>query len=506
MSPIGSVIMIQGTSSSAGKSFLVAGLCRLLTQEGLRVAPFKAQNMSNNAFVTVEGHEIGRAQATQAQAARVRPHVDMNPVLLKPEADQRSQVIVMGRPFATLHAAAYQEVKEQVWHEVLGALGRLRASYDVVVIEGAGSPAEINLKARDISNMRVAKAVRAPVLVVGDIDRGGVFAHLYGTYHLLDPDEQALVRGFIINRLRGDPSLLEPGLRDIERLTGVPVVGVVPWIHDHGLPEEDAVALERRPPASAGPFPGIDIAVIRLPRIANFDDFDPLEVEPDVRLRYVTSPAELEGADVVILPGTNATIADMAWLRQRRFESAIGAAAAPGAAVIGICGGLQMLGERIDDPEGIESQEPSVTGLGLLPVTTRFRLEKTTRQSVVSLSAWPGLLEGLPLTSLTGYEIHAGQTEIPPGQAVAWLEQGGPIGVTDEGGWTFACYLHGLFANDALRQRVLENIARRRGKRFTPRVLPPGDPFDRVADVLRSSLNLPAIFALLEQGSGQWAR
>ena len=492
----GRVLMIQGTASSAGKSFLVAGLCRLFVQEGLRVAPFKAQNMSNNAFVTIDGHEIGRAQAVQAMGARLVPHVDMNPVLLKPEADHRSQVIVMGRPVATLNAAAYQEAKEHIWEDVTGALDRLRDQYDLVIVEGAGSPAEINLKARDISNMRVALYAQAPVLIAGDIDRGGVFAHLYGTYWLLDPEERALVKGFLINKFRGDPSLLEPGLTDIEGLTGVPVAGVVPWLRDVHLPEEDAVAIERRTDPR-GTIPGIDIAVLHFPRIANFDDFDPLEEEPDVRVRYVHAADELGDPDIIVLPGTKATMADLDWLRSSGFEQPLHAARERGVAILGICGGYQALGDNIADPMGTESSTAEIPGLGLLPVTTVFGDDKTTAQSTASVVADAGVLRGLAGTELAGYEIHTGATQVEGGVAIR-LAGGQPLGAIDESGRVFGCYLHGLFHNDAFRRGFLANVAGTRGKRYAPAMTESVEAsFDRLADALRSSIDLPLLFRLV---------
>lgn len=490
------VLMVQGTSSSAGKSLLVAGLCRLFADAGLAVAPFKAQNMSNNAFVTADGREIGRAQAVQAQAARTRPTVDMNPVLLKPEADHRSQVVVMGRPVARLDAAAYQQAKARIWDDVTAALDRLRAEYDVVVIEGAGSPAEINLKARDIANMRVALHARAPVLIVGDIDRGGVFAHLYGTYHLLDREEQELVKGFVINKLRGDPSLLSPGLEQIRALTGVPVVGVVPWIRALRLPEEDSVALERR--REAGPRPGtIDVAVIRFPRIANFDDFDPLEAEPGVSLRYVDLPESLGSPDLLILPGTKATIADLAWLRERGLDASLERARGAGAAILGICGGYQVLGRRIEDPLGVESDSRSAAGLGWLDVETRFAEGKQTRQSEVVVMSGRGVLAGLEGTRLRGYEIHAGRTAGPAAPAVV-VAGGEVLGAIDHDGRVVGCYLHGLFHDDRFRTAFLRNVAAMRGKAFEPApAFDIGAEFDRLAAVLRSSLDLSTIFELI---------
>lgn len=491
----GRVLMMQGTASSAGKSFLVAGLCRLFVQEGLRVAPFKAQNMSNNAFVTIDGHEIGRAQAVQAQGARLVPHVDMNPVLLKPEADHRSQVIVMGKPMATLSAAAYQEAKAAIWNDVTAALDRLREQYDLVIVEGAGSPAEINLKARDISNMRVALYAQAPVLIAGDIDRGGVFAHLYGTYWLLDPEERALVKGFLINKFRGDASLLEPGLTDIEGLTGVPVVGVVPWLRDVHLPEEDAVAIERRTDPR-GSYPGVDVAVLQFPRIANFDDFDPLEEEPDVRLRYVHVAEELGDPDIIILPGTKATMSDLGWLRDAGLEPALREAIERGVSVVGICGGYQALGRHIADPTGSESSLGEVPGLGLLSVTTVFGQGKTTSQSTATVTANAGVLHGLAAIELAGYEIHTGATQVADGVAIR-LASGEPLGAIDESGRVFGCYLHGLFQNDDFRRGFLANVARDRGKRYAPAAAESVDAsFDRLADALRSAVDLPLLYRL----------
>ncbi len=483
--------MVQGTASSAGKSLLVTGLCRLFARRGVNVAPFKAQNMSNNAAVVPGGGEIGRAQYVQALAARVMPRVEMNPVLLKPEGNLRSQVVVLGKPVGTLHAAAYQEAKARIWEDVTAALDRLRAEFDLVIIEGAGSPAEINLKARDISNMRVARHAGAPVLIVGDIDRGGVFAHLYGTYHLLEPEEQALVKGFVINKLRGDPSLLEPGLRDIERLTGVPVVGVVPWIREPGIAEEDSVALDRRRD-DHGPFRGVDVAVVRLPRIANFDDFDPLEREPDVRVRYVEYPWQLGEPDLIVIPGTKATRDDLGWLRASGMAEAISARRAERTPVVGICGGFQMLGRTIVDPLGLEGAPGAAEGLGWLDCRTRFAPGKVTRTSRVRMDGGPGLLESCGGLTVEGYEIHAGLTEIA--NPAAWTEAGEPVGAASPDGMVFGWYVHGGFGSREFRARLLGNVARMRGKPFVPGSDEgPDAAFERLADVLESSLDIERI-------------
>ena len=493
------VLMVQGTSSSVGKSLLVTGLCRLFADAGVRVALFKAQNMSNNAAVTDTGGEIGRAQWVQARAARARPRVEMNPVLLKPESDHRSQVILLGRPLGTFGYRDYRSRRDQTWPAVTASLDALRAEYDLVLIEGAGSPAETNLRDRDIVNMAVALYAQAPVLLAGDIDRGGVFAHLYGTWALVAPEERALVRGFILNKFRGDASLLTPAIDDLRRLTGVPTAGIVPWFPRHDIPEEDAVALETRPAAPGGAWPGVDVAVVRFPRIANFDDLDPLLAEPDVRVRWVESAAEWGDPDLVILPGTKSTIADLDWMRGQGLDAALSASASRGAAVLGLCGGYQMLGTAILDPAHVESARERAEGLGLLAVTTAFAPEKRTAQSEARVVAGRGLLAGAEGLLVTGYEIHAGQTA-PDGAAdtpAVALPDGTPAGVLDGGGWVAGCYLHGLLHHTELRRRVLANVAQRRGRRYAP-APPPDDEaaFDRLAAALRASLDLSLLHGL----------
>src|SRR4051794_30171826 len=375
--------MVQGTASHAGKSTLVTALCRILRQDGLRVAPFKAQNMALNSFVAAEGGEIGRSQALQAEAAGLDPSIDMNPILLKPEGDARSQVVVSGHPIGSMAAGEYQRRKLEFWPTVTAALDRLRNQFDVVVAEGAGSPAEINLKHADLTNMRIARYANAPVLLVGDIDRGGVFAALFGTLELLDPDERALVRGFAINKFRGDRAILAPGLDMLRERTGVPCLGVLPFLRGLDLPEEDSLGLEPThtdSPAFADDEQAVDIAVVRLPRIANFDDFAPLQAEPGVRVRYVESGEALGQPDLAIIPGTKTTMADLAWLRESGLADALCRLAASGTPIVGICGGYQMLGRTILDPNGSESSVPSMLGLGLLPVDTVFEPVKRTVQ------------------------------------------------------------------------------------------------------------------------------
>lgn len=437
-------IMLQGCTSSAGKSYLAAALCRILAQEGLRVAPFKAQNMSNNAGVTppesrTPSLEMGRAQLVQARAARVVPDVRMNPVLLKPEADTRSQVVLLGRADPELTNMPWRERKATLWPHVQAALHSLMAEFDVVVIEGAGSPAEVNLRASDIVNMRVAQEAQAAVLLAADIDRGGAFAHLLGTWHCLTPEERVLLRGFILNRFRGDARLLAPAPEWLAQQTGIPTVGVVPWL-DIPLPEEDGVALEQGPGAT--PRASGFVAVARFPRVSNLDEFAPL----GELARWVAAPEELSGARAVILPGSKSTAADLGWLRSSGLAGAISRLAAQGIPVLGVCGGLQMLGQRITDPHGVEAPGMEgggeVMGLGLLDLQTEFAPQKTTRLTRISD----------PETgyALSGYEIHHGQTVAGSGVQTLVPEllwrQGNVRGT----------YLHGLLENPAYLERFLK--------------------------------------------------
>lgn len=467
------VLMVQGTSSSAGKSLLVTALCRIFARRGVRVAPFKAQNMSNNAAVCADGAEIGRAQATQAVAAGLEPTADMNPILLKPEADARSQVVVMGRPWRILSAGTYYQHKHELWPVVTAALDRLRSAYELVIIEGAGSPAELNLRAGDIVNMAVARHAQAPVLLVGDIDRGGIFAQLLGTFWLLEPEEQALVRGFVVNKFRGDHALFADGVRILEERSGVPVLGVIPFLHDLAIPEEDAVAISNPSAGSGlrlrtGPqslisnLPTVDIAIIALPRIANFDDFDPLASEPGVQVRYVSSRQKLGRPHAVILPGTKSTIADLTWLWEQGLAEAIQQLASDGTAVVGICGGYQMLGRVVRDPDHVESPIDGAPGLSLLPVETIFRGEKATHRARARVLGGPGWLAPVAGQSVRGYEIHMGRTT----GGRPWLEiterNGAPISLEDgavsHDGQVWGCYLHGLFENTSLRRAWLASL------------------------------------------------
>jgi len=459
-------LMIVGTSSSAGKSLLVTALCHSFARRGIKVAPYKAQNMSNNAAVCPDGGEIGRAQAVQAAAAGLEPSVDMNPILIKPEADSRAQVVVNGRPWRTLDARDYYPKKDYLWKQVTRSLDRLRAKYELVIIEGAGSPAELNLKESDIVNMAVALYAQASVLLVGDVDRGGIFAQLLGTYWLLPPEEQEILKGFIINKFRGDISLFEDGIQIIEERSGVPVLGVLPYLHDLFIPEEDAVALEAPDPIQPLRDASVDIAVIHLPRIANFDDFDPLVAEPGVRVRYVDSPERLGNPDAIIIPGTKSTVGDLQWLRARGLGDAIQAHARGGGSVVGICGGYQMLGQEILDPDHVESRETQTGGLGLLPIKTTFAGEKATHRAKAQIACaslasniWLCALRG---QTVEGYEIHMGRTT----GAEAWLEivernqQTTRVfdGAISQDGLVWGCYIHGLFGNKNLRRAWLSSL------------------------------------------------
>ncbi len=452
-------LMIQGTSSSVGKSLLVAALSRSFARRGFRVAPFKAQNMSNNAAVCADGSEIGRSQAVQAAAARIAPTADMNPILLKPEADARSQVIVNGRPWRTLTARSFFQAREELWPFVAGALGRLREAHDLVIIEGAGSPAEPNLHDVEIVNMAVARFARSPVVLVGDIERGGVFAQLLGTLWLLSDEERALVRGLVVNKFRGDRSLFDEGVRFLEERGGVPVLGVIPWFRQIELPEEDAASMPAsRRGSSAG---GFDIAVIRLPHIANFDDFDRLAAEPGVDLRFVDTPGQLGSPDAVILPGTKSTMADLDWLRSVGLADLIAELARRGTRIVGICGGYQMLGRTICDPERVESATGETAGLGLLPTTTIFKRVKESHQVSATVEV-DRHCRGCRGQQLSGYEIHMGDTS----GGSTWLRitsrTTGAVSLADgavsDDGRIWGTYLHGLFDNDGFRRGWLRSL------------------------------------------------
>jgi len=443
-------LLVAGTSSDVGKSVLVASLCRWLARQGVRVAPFKAQNMALNSAVTADGAEIGRAQAMQAAAACVEPEAAMNPVLLKPGSDTRSQVMLLGQPVAETGALDYQELKPMLQAAVAESLADLRRRFDVVICEGAGSPAEINLRHRDIANMGLARAADLPVIVVGDIDRGGLLAALYGTLAVLDPADQRHIAGFVVNKFRGDLRLLAPGLDVLKAMTGRPTLGVLPWRHDLWLDAEDSLDLDSRPRTALPPH-GADslrIAVVRLPRMSNVTDIDRLAAEPGVIVDLATTPAQLDGADLVVLPGTRATVSDLTWLRDTGLAAAIGDRARDGRPVLGICGGYQMLAREIADD--VESRTGTVPGLGLLPATVRFAAAKTLARP-----------SGTALRDLvTGYEIHHGVVTADGGaDFLDGCEAGAVRGTT----W------HGIFEADGFRRAFLRDLAARAGRDFTPR-------------------------------------
>ena len=445
-------IMVQGTMSNAGKSLLCAALCRIFRQDGLRVAPFKSQNMALNSFITASGGEMGRAQVVQAEAAGIAPDVRMNPILLKPTTDVGSQVIVNGQVLGNMRAMEYYRRKRELLPAVLEAYRSLAAEYDVLVIEGAGSPAEINLKQDDFVNMGLAKLVDAPVLLAGDIDRGGVFAQLYGTVELLEADERARIRGLIINKFRGDVEILRPGLAMLEEKTQLPVLGVVPYLR---VEIEDEDSLSDRLDTKAAVKP-LDIAILRLPHVSNFTDFIPLEQHPLLGVRYVQNTRQLGAPDLVILPGTKNTMDDLRWLRESGLEAAVLKLAAAGTPVLGVCGGYQMLGETLSDPHGEESGTPcTLQGLGLLPISTVFTPEKhlTQTKAVASAGSFAG-------AKLTGYEIHAGRTEVR-GKAFCTLADGTPEGCVQ--GNVFGTYLHGLFDSGELTERLAAYLCQRKG-------------------------------------------
>ena len=494
-------IMIQGTMSNAGKSLIAAGLCRVFKQDGHRVAPFKAQNMALNSFITREGLEMGRAQVVQAEAAGVEPSVLMNPILLKPTTDMGSQIILNGEVWGQLSARDYFAQKKQLLPEVLKAFGKLSAQYDAIVIEGAGSPVEINLKDNDVYvNMDMAKAARAPVLLVGDIDRGGVFAQLYGTVALLTEEERAMVKGVIINKFRGDQTILDPGIKQLEDLIHIPVVGVVPWVR---LDIDDEDSLSERLSNRAAAL--VDIAVVRLPRLSNFTDFRALEGIDGVSVRYINSTRQFGEPDLVILPGTKNTMADLLWLRQNGLEAKIKRYADQGGAVLGICGGYQMLGESLSDPHGVE-QGGEMRGMGLLPVSTVFTAQKTRTRVEGRFGKMDGLFKDLTGKRFEGYEIHMGVTE--SAAPIASLTDG--VSGTSrldgcQSGSACGSYVHGILDGDEVVETLVSALARRKGVYPAELGRVSGEEhkqrqYDLLADTLRKSMDLDAVYRIWEEG------
>jgi len=486
-------IMFQGTSSNAGKSVLTAALCRILLQDGYRVAPFKAQNMSLNSFVTREGGEMGRAQVVQAQACRLEPDVRMNPVLLKPNHDTGAQVILLGKPVGNMNVAEYIQYKPVAFEAAKEAYGSLAKEFDVIILEGAGSPAEVNLKHHDIVNMKMARYAEAPVLLVGDIDRGGVFASFVGTMEVLAEWERKLIAGFVINRFRGDEDLLGPAIDYTGYHTGRPIFGIVPFLRDLGLPEEDSVGFKSGAFDSAPRQTGIEIAVIDLPHISNFTDFDSLRIEPDVCLRIIRSSKDLDHPDAVILPGSKNVMGDLEYIRESGLDRKILDLAAEGQTeVVGICGGFQILGGKIDDPYGIESVKQTIHGLGLLPISTVMAREKT-----LVRTGGMHLLSGI---KVRGYEIHHGQTEGTPLTPLVLREDGEVIGAGIDEGWIWGTYLHGIFDSDEFRRWFIDRLRVRRnlppiGKPSAVYDLEPA--FERLAEAVRKSLKIEEIYKLM---------
>ena len=497
------VIQFCGTGSGVGKSVMTAAFCRIFLQDGFRVCPFKAQNMALNSFVTKDGCEIGRAQAVQAEAARVEPTFDMNPVLMKPTSDRKAQIIVRGKALDTMSVYEYVHYKKNALKIVLESFQRLSENHEVVVIEGAGSPAEINLRAHDIVNMTMARHAKAPVILVGDIDKGGVFAWFVGTLELLTKEERRMVKGFIINKFRGDKRLLKPAIDFLEKKTGIKVLGVIPYFHEIKIPEEDSVPIDERRYSqgeSLSRKKQIAIAVIKLPHLSNFTDFDALEKEPDVHLRYCASAKDLGTPDVIILPGTKSTVSDLEYLKKSGLAEKIilGLKKNPRLRVIGICGGYQMLGIKICDPDHTESAKKEIQGLGLLPVVTSFKKEKILTQ-VKAKEISSGL-------EVTGYEIHHGRTRIQKNGKPVFKINGKTKkqhfdGALSEDGRIWGTYMHGVFDADAFRRDFLNRIRKEKGwNALSSTVFNPDGEFDKLADLVRKNTDMKQVYTILRQG------
>lgn len=501
--------MLQGTASSVGKSLLTAALCRIFHQEGYRVAPFKSQNMALNSFITEEGLEMGRAQVFQAEAAGIKPSAKMNPILLKPTGDSYAQVIVKGKVYKNMTAVEYHEFKPQLREMIKEVYDGLINSNDIVVIEGAGSPAEINLRDKDIVNMGMAEIADSPVILIGDIDKGGVFASIYGTVMLLTEEERKRIKGVIINKFRGDKRILEPGLKMLEDLTGIPVIGVIPY-GDLNIEDEDSVT--QRFTRESNKEGKVIVEVIQLPHISNFTDFHVFETLPDVYLRYITSGDRVGNPDLLIIPGSKNTIADLKYLRESGLEKEILRAYEEGSNVFGICGGYQILGQKIKDPLGVESSITEIKGLGLLDVETIFEGEKVTTQVEGRVTFEDeGLMKHCKNTSIKGYEIHMGRTKLGKdvealvtidkklGETVAYKD-----GAVDKEGRVFGTYLHGIFDEVAFTQRMISNILTKKG--LTPSATQPmtfeefkNKEYDKLAKLVKENLDMNKIYEIMEE-------
>lgn len=496
-------IMIQGTMSNAGKSLVAAGLCRIFKQDGYKVAPFKAQNMALNSFITREGLEMGRAQVTQAEAAGVEPSVLMNPILLKPTNDTSSQVIVNGEVMDNLSAADYYKRKRDLVAAVKDSYDKLAAEHDIIVLEGAGSPAEINLKENDIVNMYMAKLAKAPVLLVGDIDRGGVFASIVGTMQLFEPEERELVKGILINKFRGDRSILQPGLDQLSEIIQKPVAGVIPYMH-LDIDDEDSLTERFTRKGEAGL---VDLAVIRVPRISNFTDFNVLESMPGVTVRYVDSAAALGDPDLILLPGTKNTMADLLWMRQNGLESCIHKHAAAGKPVFGICGGYQMLGRVLKDPHGVE-HGGEMAGIGLLPSVTVFEEEKTRTRVTGTFRGVEGIFSGLSGIDFEGYEIHMGTSSLEEGNVLADIAEDGAPAKADglNSGNVYGSYVHGIFDQEEVAKAIISALLRAKGLSdedvvSTDMAAYKEQQYDLLADGIRGNMDMDLLYRIVEQGA-----
>lgn len=496
-------IMIQGTMSNAGKSLVAAGLCRIFKQDGYKVAPFKAQNMALNSFITREGLEMGRAQVTQAEAAGVEPSVLMNPILLKPTNDTSSQVIVNGEVMDNLSAADYYKRKRDLVAAVKDSYDKLAAEHDIIVLEGAGSPAEINLKENDIVNMYMAKLAKAPVLLVGDIDRGGVFASIVGTMQLFEPEERELVKGILINKFRGDRSILQPGLDQLSEIIQKPIAGVIPYMH-LDIDDEDSLTERFTRKGEAGL---VDLTVIRVPRISNFTDFNVLESMPGVTVRYVDSAAALGDPDLILLPGTKNTMADLLWMRQNGLESCIHKHAAAGKPVFGICGGYQMLGRVLKDPHGVE-HGGEMAGIGLLPSVTVFEEEKTRTRVTGTFRGVEGIFSGLSGIDFEGYEIHMGTSSLEEGNVLADIAEDGAPAKADglNSGNVYGSYVHGIFDREEVAKSIISALLRAKGLSdedvvSTDMAAYKEQQYDLLADGIRRNMDMDLLYRIVEQGA-----
>ena len=499
------VIMIQGTMSNAGKSLVTAGLCRVFKQDGYKVAPFKSQNMALNSFITKEGLEMGRAQVMQAEACGIEPSVNMNPILLKPTNDVGSQVIVNGEVLGNMSARDYYKKKTELIPHIMEAYNNLAKEYDIIVMEGAGSPAEINLKENDIVNMGMAKLVNSPVLLVGDIDRGGVFASIAGTLMLLEDDERKMIKGTLINKFRGDVNILKPGLDMIEEITKTPVVGVVPYM-ELDIDDEDSLSERFN---NKGTVDLIDIAVIRLPRISNFTDFNTFEYIPGVSLRYVKSVRELKDPDMIILPGTKNTMEDLKWLRESGLETQILKQAAKGKVIFGICGGYQMLGMELSDPFNVESGG-TMAGMGLLPTKTVFEKEKVRTRVSGNFNEVSGILAELSYVEFEGYEIHMGQTtyDFNEEELTTIDNVNGEDIIKNDGLYkdnVYGSYIHGIFDKEEVSKAIVESLCIHKGIDYSSISTVDiekykEEQYDKLAEGIRNSLDMKAIYKILESG------